>query len=564
MNRSARLLIPALLLTAACAAGPVQATKPAEAAENHTTEGSAAGNYLAGLHGEATGEWTVAASYLAATAAAAPENNGLRDQAFIIALSAGDLARAEALAPQIGEKGSQAYFARLTQAVQAMRENRPADAARHLKAMEETRLGQFTKPLLLAWVELGLGHQKRAEELLAKIEGDTDIGSLYKLHRAYLAAVLKRPGASALVAEAATRPAPLRAVVAAARQLRVDGKDKEAQALMAQFLIDNPESRLAEIERDRLAQTPPPPPLVTDAKDGMGEALFNLAGAFQQQSAPQLVQIYGYLAESLRPDDQLIRLMLGDTASNRRQWRDALTAYDRIPANSPYRIAGLMRAAAVAETSDEDAEAIALLKQAASLAPEQSDPWQQLGDLYRRTEDYPAALAAYAEAEKRLGPERKQQWVFYYSRAITEFEAKDWTRAEADLQKALTLSPGQPYVLNFLAYSWADQGVRLEEAEKLLRQALAAEPEDGAIIDSVGWVLYRQGKLAEAQAHLERAVLRLPADPEINDHLGDVYWTVGRKTEARFQWQRAYDEAVKRKSSRLIERIGPKLTSGLP
>ena len=101
---------------------------------------------------------------------------------------------------------------------------------------------------------------------------------------------------------------------------------------------------------------------------------------------------------------------------------------------------------------------------------------------------------------------------------------KQWDKAEADLKKALELFPDQPQVLNYLGYSWIDQGVNLEEGMRMIRRAVEQRPEDGYIIDSLGWAHYRLGQYDEAVKHLERAVELKPEDPTINDHLGDVYW----------------------------------------
>ena len=119
--------------------------------------------------------------------------------------------------------------------------------------------------------------------------------------------------------------------------------------------------------------------------------------------------------------------------------------------------------------------------------------------------------------------------------------AKEWPKAEDDFKKALELFPDQPLVLNYLGYSWVDQGVKLDEAFKMLRRAVELRPNDGYIVDSLGWAHYKLGQYNEAAQTLERAVDLKPADPVLNDHLGDAYWHVNRKVEAQFQWNHARD-----------------------
>jgi Flp pilus assembly protein TadD len=94
-------------------------------------------------------------------------------------------------------------------------------------------------------------------------------------------------------------------------------------------------------------------------------------------------------------------------------------------------------------------------------------------------------------------------------------------------------------VLNYLGYSWVDQGRNLKEAVGMLEKARALRPLDGYIVDSVGWAYFRLSRFKDAATTLEQAVLLTPGDPTVNDHLGDAYWRVGRKNEARFQWSHA-------------------------
>ena len=110
------------------------------------------------------------------------------------------------------------------------------------------------------------------------------------------------------------------------------------------------------------------------------------------------------------------------------------------------------------------------------------------------------------------------------------------------MKKALELSPEQPHVLNYLGYSWIDQGLHLDDGMKMLKRATELRPDDGAITDSVGWAFYRLGQFDKAVEWLERASEQKGDDATIVEHLGDAYWHVGRQREARFQWERALNQ----------------------
>ena len=116
-------------------------------------------------------------------------------------------------------------------------------------------------------------------------------------------------------------------------------------------------------------------------------------------------------------------------------------------------------------------------------------------------------------------------------------------------------------MLNYLGYSWIDQGINLDEGMRMIKRAVEQRADDGYIVDSLGWAYYRLGNMEEAVKQLERAVELKPEDPTINDHLGDAYWQVGRVLEARFQWSHARD--LKPEPGDLVK-IEAKLKSRLP
>jgi Flp pilus assembly protein TadD len=149
------------------------------------------------------------------------------------------------------------------------------------------------------------------------------------------------------------------------------------------------------------------------------------------------------------------------------------------------------------------------------------------------------AVSAYDRAIARIPHPGQNDWPLFYDRGIALERSKQWPKAEADFEFALQLAPDQPYVLNYLGYSWAEQGRNLSRAHQMIERALQLRPNDGSIIDSLGWVQLRQGETSNAVQQLEHAVELDPEDSTINGHLGDAYWAAGRKLEAEFQWRRA-------------------------
>jgi Flp pilus assembly protein TadD len=208
---------------------------------------------------------------------------------------------------------------------------------------------------------------------------------------------------------------------------------------------------------------------------------------------------------------------------------------DNDPLGAPAR---LQRATLEDRLGNTD-QALSELARLSQDYPDSPLPDAQIGDIQRLRGHFPEAIAAYNKAIDRLKNPDPTAWLLYYSRGIAYDRSHDWQKAQADFERALTLAPDQPAVLNYLGYSWADADKNLPQAKQMIDKAIAQRPNDGAIIDSLGWVLLREGDTKAAVATLEHAVELEPQDSTINGHLGDAYWAAGRRLEATYQWRRA-------------------------
>src|SRR5262249_32318843 len=151
-----------------------------------------------------------------------------------------------------------------------------------------------------------------------------------------------------------------------------------------------------------------------------------------------------------------------------------------------------------------------------------------LSNIERERKQYAECADTYSRAISAIAKPERGNWTTFYFRGICYERAQDWPNAEGDLKKALELYPDQPHVLNYLGYSWVDQGINLDEGMRMIKRSVEQRPDDGYIVDSLGWAWYRVGNYDEAVKQLERAVELKPVDPTINDHLGDAYWRVRR------------------------------------
>lgn len=130
--------------------------------------------------------------------------------------------------------------------------------------------------------------------------------------------------------------------------------------------------------------------------------------------------------------------------------------------------------------------------------------------------------------------------------------------AVARLRKALALNPSEPYIQNALGYTLVDHQINIDEGAELIAQALKSRPMDGAILDSMGWALYRQGKTEEALPYLRKAI-QIQPDPEVAAHLGEVLWQLGRFDDARSVWKNGRDNSGK---DVVIEKTMRRLNAG--
>ena len=270
--------------------------------------------------------------------------------------------------------------------------------------------------------------------------------------------------------------------------------------------------------------------------------------------------VLGRLALYLKPQFPAMQILLGDTLETTNQLEPALGIYLSIKRNSSFSWPARLRIGSVFNRLERTEDAVTHLSRMADDRKTDPAPLISLGDILRGHERFKEAAKAYGLALSRIKNLEPRHWTLLYARGIAFERSKQWPRAEADFLSALKFKPEQPYVLNYLGYSWIEKGLYLDRAQGMIDKAAKLRPNDGYIIDSLGWVHYRLGRFEAASRELERAVELRPEDPIINDHLGDAYWRVGRKREAAFQWNRSLTLNPEKE---LISKINRKLKNGL-
>lgn len=543
-------------VTALAAMLSIWAAVPGLAAEDPAGQ---AGPYLAAHMAGAASDYAAAADWFARVSAADPNNQILRQQAAFSQILAGRTADAVPLVEGLDPKNSIAALTMLAA---------DAGADRYQAILDGLDGGRRTGPLLdglaRAWALFGLGQVNEAAAAFDALAAQPPLRPLAMYHKGLaLALVGDFEGALAALDDPATEPLrPTRRFIhVRAQVLSQLERDPEAVALLDQSFGGYATPGYARL-RDRLkAGETVPFDLVKGARDGLAEAFYSIALITTNQGDDGQTLAYARLATWLRPDHVDATLLVAALLEKAGQNDLAAEAYRSVSIDDPsFYAAELGRADAVAAAGRPDA-AIEILEQLAKGAPAIPDAWIRLGDMLRRAERYGDAIAAYDRAVATLGKTEAEHWGVYYARGICRERARDWPGAEADFTKALALNPDQPDVLNYMGYSLLERKERLDEALGMIERAAKADPDSGAITDSLGWGLFRLGRYQEAVGHMEHAVELMPVDPVINDHLGDVYWAVGRKREAEFQWKRAL--SFKPETEDEAARIRRKLEVGL-
>jgi tetratricopeptide (TPR) repeat protein len=530
--RIQRGVLLALTLLSACAAAD-----PSAGLATNRSGDSAVGVYGAFLDGQfamAQADPTEAATWYLRALAADPSSPELTQQAFLASALSG---RQEAV--QLARQLPDNQAAQLLLGDTEARAGNWAAAEQRFRALPRQALTQLLQPLLVAWAQAGAGRTDAALATLTPlIEGQQHFRGAYALHAAMildLAGSNAEAGRYYRLAQSEFPGLDLRlAQILASWEVR-DGHPAEAMRMLGQVAQDAPYLAIALPALIADSQKR----VVTRATDGIAEAYLALAGALRQQDSGDFAMLLLRFALDLRPDFTAARLMAAEIESNDSHPDLALQMLAPVADDDPLGAPARLQRATLEDRLGHTDEALSELARLSQDYPDSPLPDAQIGDIQRLRQHFPEAIAAYDKAIARLKTPDQTAWLLYYSRGIAYDRSHQWPAAQADFEHALALAPDQPAVLNYLGYSWADADTHLAEARQMIDKAMQQRPNDGAIIDSLGWVLLREGDAKAAVSTLERAVELEPQDSTINGHLGDAYWAAGRKLEATYQWRRA-------------------------
>jgi tetratricopeptide (TPR) repeat protein len=662
--RRGRFAVLVPLLAAGLAGAPTASRSETAEPAGEPIEGthSLVGSYLAGRFARAQNDAAEASEFYRDALIHDPDNELLLEQAFQIEAARADWPRAFKLAEDLIGVQKQHRMAQLALALRDFKDGDYKSSANHFKAAGSGPIGELTSAMALAWVELA---QKDSSGAIAGLDlpKQAEWAQFFlRYHKALISDLAgRRDEAGAAYEKAFDQDArTLRTALAYARHLAHVGERSQSLKVINEHIEKSQGDGhpLLRALRASVQAGKDVDFIVSSPSEGMAEVFYGLGEALIGEGAVGVGVLYLQMALYVEPGHQFALAALASAYETNKQYQEAISTYERIPATSPLATAVEIRKAFNLNSLDKIDDARATLQKllddadakpavepakAEAPAPQSSAPatlqpseildlgdrgddvrrvqealgglgyqvgtpdgrfgddtrtaviafqkksglkadgkvgrttfaaivggsggassgaalpaseevldgrlpltisdkleiLDALGNIMRARKLYAEAIPYYDRALSLVPKPEKRHWVYYYARGTSYERLKNWDAAEADLQKALALYPDQPLILNYLGYSWIDQGRNLKEGMAHIEKAVALKPDDGYIVDSLGWAHYMQGNFKEAVRYLERAVELKPDDPVLNDHLGDALWRVGREREARFQWDQA-------------------------
>ena len=507
------------------------------------TRTSPTGNYLAARFAGATRDMPAAAAYYRAALKSDPRNADLIERTFLVVLADGAVDESMLLAERLAGIDRTHRIARLTLAMRAIKRAQYTPARAHLAQSIRGPIADLTATLIGSWLLAANNDVKSAIENIDRLQGPEWYAAFKDLHAGLMLdfAGQRKEAGKRLERAYQLDKNSLRTVDAYARWASRNGDRKTALEVYSAFsklLPAHPlvQAAVAELEAERTLS-----PMIRSVQAGAAEVLFGLGAALGHQGGEDLGLVYLQLALYLDPEHPLALLSLGDLYETLKKPEQAIEVFARVPAKSPLKRNAEIQRGLDLDTLERTAEARQLLENLVEKNPADLEAITALGNVLRARKLFKEAAEVYSKGIDRLAEPARPHWSMFYFRGICYERSKEWPRAEKDFEKALELFPDQPQTLNYLGYSWVDHGLYLDKALGMIRRAVELRPNDGYIVDSLGWAYYRLGRYEDATKELERAIELRPEDPVINDHLGDAYWKVGRQLESNFQWRHARD-----------------------
>lgn len=505
---------------------------------------TAYGSYLAARVAHLRQDLNTAADYYIKSIELGADKPEIVGQAYVLLTSEGRIGEAAKYAKDALKQGDKSNFIHFVIMTDELQKNNYKQALGALDNIHDKVYKKSIIPLFSAWIYAAEGNQEQALNELKTLKKDKSLLSLYYMHSGMINDYFNDVHAAKTDFDTVVKDENLelsyRSMQIISNFYIRSGHKDEAVALVKKYYDKNPQAKMMEslyrqvISADASTVTK----IIDTPQKGEGEAIFNIGTVFRGYQA-DISQIFTALALYLNPKHDVALVSMADLLENNQRYAEAIKKYEQISPQSPIYFMGQLKVAGIYMDKHQYKSGLNKLQSLQKQYPDNYQVLFNLGELNRITNHQDKAIDFYKKAIKAQPQLAENDWTIYYALGMAFERNGDWDSAEKALQTALKISRRHPFVLNYLGYCWLEHNKNINEALYMIFEAYRQNPEDGHIMDSLGWALYRMGKFDDAIKILERAAEYLPANAIVCDHLGDAYWQVGRKAEAKFQWEHA-------------------------
>ncbi|MEL6966056.1 MAG: tetratricopeptide repeat protein [Pseudomonadota bacterium] len=521
------------------------------AAVSFEPSNSLAGNYLAARVATTDKNTQWAVSFYRKAIALDPDNQALKLKGFLNFIANGDFQEGVDLGKALIQAERAPEVVHIVMAVDHLRSRSWSSTQKELDRNWRSALDRLIAGLVSAWGHFGAGDVAKGLEVVDALEGPEWFSPFKQYHGGLLSlangnqvdAIRRLQAAYDNPITAQAAPNTFNSVTIALVQAYLQNKQADrAKAIVTEALRRRPQNEVYLRLQNAAAEGAPstdPDMTIATATRGAAEVFFNIGKALDRENGQQFARIYMQLAQTLAPKSEIILLELASQFDKNTMLVRANDLFGRIPEGSAHRrIAQLEKALNLDELGDLK-KARGLLDELIESGPDDLVAHLSYSAVLARHKKYEDAITVLSRKVARVKDPKRYHWNLFYRLGIAYERTKQWPLAEKAFQKSLELFPDQPSVLNYLGYSWVDMNINLQQGLDMIRKAVELRPNDGYMVDSLGWAYYRLNRIMEAVVKLEQAVDLRPGDPTINDHLGDAYWRANRRLEAVFQWRHA-------------------------
>jgi tetratricopeptide (TPR) repeat protein len=295
----------------------------------------------------------------------------------------------------------------------------------------------------------------------------------------------------------------------------------------------------------------------------IAEMLYVVANALASQDNFAASNFYLNIASYLNPEFGSFKTLYAENFYNISEFDTSKNIYlDILKQGAVYRWHADKQIASILIRQDQKEEAIKHLKNSYEKLKNPNE-YQifEYAEFLKNNEQYEDSIKFYSEILKVIDKNHNLYAQVLDGRGVAYERTNQWDKAEIDLLNSLKASPNNAYVINYLAYSWIEKGMNIEKSLDMLRKANSLKPNDGYIIDSLGWALFKLKRYKEAKSYLELAIQRMASDPVVNDHYADSLWMNNQSLQARYYWN--YVLKLEKTDEKLKNSIKDKLVNGL-